>query len=135
MEMTIQELSETVGLSAHTLRYYEKEGLIFSVNRTKNGHRRYSEDDIAWIRFLCCLRATGMPISQIKLYITLMQAGESTIEERKTILELHRDALLDKLKILEHNLSTINWKIDFYEQVVNCSPAPPALAVDNESPA
>jgi len=117
MELTIQQLSNEVGVTVHTLRYYEREGLISSVNRAKNGHRRYTEEDIVWIRFLRCLRNTGMPISRIKEYINLMKIGPTTVPQRQALLEAHRVALKQKLTELTDNLEMVNLKIEYYENL------------------
>src|SRR5574340_1589499 len=88
--LTIQQVAGRTGLSEYTLRYYEHIGLIESVNRAENGHRRYTEGDIGWIEFLKCLRATGMPVAQMKDYADLTRSGDHTIGDRVNILEEHR---------------------------------------------
>jgi DNA-binding transcriptional MerR regulator len=90
---TIQEVAEMTDLSAHTLRYYEKIGLLESVTRHENGHRRYAEADLGWIHFLKLLRATGMPIQQMQLFMEFARQGDGTIADRVEVLTEHRREL------------------------------------------
>jgi DNA-binding transcriptional MerR regulator len=115
-EMTIQQAAEKTGLSVHTLRYYERIGLTSPVSRASNGHRRYSEDDVYGIVFLTRLRATGMPISEIKRYTELAQQGESTTHERLALLEAHRDAVKKQLEEVSRHLMMIENKIRHYQE-------------------
>ncbi|MBN1966874.1 MAG: MerR family transcriptional regulator [Anaerolineae bacterium] len=113
-EQTIQEVANATGLSEHTLRYYERIGLITAIRRAENGHRRYSAGDLGWIDFLKRLRATGMPIEQMKEYAALQRAGEHTLTARLNLLKAHRRAVLEQIAELEENLSVIEYKIDWY---------------------
>ena len=88
--LTIQQVAEATGLSVHTLRYYERCDLIAPVQRANNGHRRYSAQDIRWIQFLTKLRMTGMPLRQIQQYATLLRQQPDAVQERRAILEAHR---------------------------------------------
>ena len=114
--LTIQEVADRTGLSAHTLRYYERIGLIQPIDRASSGHRRYSMDDIGWIEFLKKLRATGMPIREMKLYADLMWQGEHTAGARRRLLERHRERMLIKLQELNDCLTCIEWKIEHYKE-------------------
>jgi DNA-binding transcriptional MerR regulator len=114
--LTIQEVAERTGLSAHTLRYYERIGLIDLINRAPNGHRRYSENDIGWIEFLKKLRATGMPIREMKRYADLMALGDQTFGARRALLERHRTRIELKLRELNEYLDIIEWKINHYKE-------------------
>jgi DNA-binding transcriptional MerR regulator len=114
--LSISEASEASGLSAHTLRYYERAGLLEPVDRNDGGHRRYREADLERIRFLTKLRATGMPIREVRRYAELMNAGEATNEERLALLETHREAVLAELEATAKNLELIEWKINFYKE-------------------
>ena len=89
--LSIAEVAHSSGLSAHTLRYYERTGLLEPVIRDGSGHRRYREVDLERISFLTRLRATGMPIREVRRYAELMKAGEATNDERLALLEAHRD--------------------------------------------
>jgi DNA-binding transcriptional MerR regulator len=87
---TIDEAAARTGLSKHTLRYYEREGLLPPVGKAPSGHRRYTDDDIGWARFLQLLRATGMPIREAKEFVTLTWAGDHTIPQRVEVLSAYR---------------------------------------------
>ncbi len=116
-ELTIQQMAQQTELSVHTLRYYERIGLIHPIARADNGHRRYSADDIGWIEFLKKLRATGMPISQMQRYAQLQAQGEHTIHERLAMLEAHQRALEDKIAELMQYMETINYKVNLYREI------------------
>lgn len=115
-ELTTQQAATKTGLSVHTLRYYERIGLIPPIDRAPNGHRRYSESDIAWIVFLTRLRATGMPISKMQQYAELQRQGEATIAERLALLESHRRASQKQIQELSDNLAVIEHKIKYYSE-------------------
>jgi DNA-binding transcriptional MerR regulator len=116
MELTISETAEAAGVSAHTLRYYERAGLLRAVGRAGSGHRRYSEHDLAWIDFLTKLRSTGMPIRQVRRYAELVWAGDHTELERLALLEAHRDQVRAQLAETERCLARIDFKIDVYRE-------------------
>ncbi len=116
MVLTIQQVSDKTGLSEHTLRYYERIGLIESVDRAENGHRRYTEMDIGWIDFLKCLRATGMPVAQMKEYADLTRVGGHTIGARLELLREHRRTVLRQIEELQQYLAVVDHKIDYYSQ-------------------
>ena len=116
MTLTISDAARASGVSAHTLRYYERAGLLEPVDRAGSGHRRYAEEDLARIRFLIRLRSTGMPIRRIREYAELMRRGEDTEEARMALLEEHRDAVRSQLAEMQHNLELIEHKIDFYRE-------------------
>jgi DNA-binding transcriptional MerR regulator len=115
-ELSIAEAAEISGLSAHTLRYYERAGLLEPVCRNRSGHRRYREADLERITFLARLRATRMPIREVRRYAELMQAGEATNAERLALLEAHRGAVLAGLETTARSLELIEWKIRFYKE-------------------
>jgi DNA-binding transcriptional MerR regulator len=114
--LSISEAAEASGLSAHTLRYYERAGLLEPVSRDESGHRRYREADLQQITFLTKLRATGMPIREVRRYAELMKAGEATNEERLALLEAHRDVVLAGLEDTARSLELIEWKINLYRE-------------------
>jgi len=114
--LTIADAVEATGVSAHTLRYYERAGLLAPVDRAASGHRRYGEEDLARIQFLIKLRSTGMPIRQIRAYAELMRRGEDTHEARMALLEEHRAAVRAHLAETERNLELIDRKIDYYRE-------------------
>jgi DNA-binding transcriptional MerR regulator len=114
--LSIAEAARASGLSAHTLRYYERAGLLEPVSRNGSGHRRYRETDLERITFLAKLRATGMPIRKVRRYAELMSAGEATNAERLALLEAHRDAVLAGLEATARNLELVEWKINVYKE-------------------
>jgi DNA-binding transcriptional MerR regulator len=114
--LSISEASEASGLSAHALRYYERAGLLEPVDRNEGGHRRYRAPDLDRIKFLTKLRATGMPIREVRRYAELMNVGEATNAERLALLEVHREAVLAELEATAKNLELIEWKINFYKE-------------------
>ena len=103
-------------MSAHTLRYYERAGLIDGVERAGSGHRRYGDEDLAWIEVLQCLRATGMPIRGIRRYAELVRAGDGNETERLALLEEHRDAVQAQLAQVREHLAFIEHKIAIYQE-------------------
>jgi DNA-binding transcriptional MerR regulator len=116
-ELTIQSMAERCGLTAHTLRYYERIGLIRPVQRAENGHRRYSSEDEAWIAFLNHLRATGMPIQQMLRYAELRAQGDGTACERRRILEEHRNNIEAKIRDLQECHALLTYKINNYHRL------------------
>ncbi|MGI8512006.1 MAG: MerR family transcriptional regulator [Solirubrobacteraceae bacterium] len=113
---TISDAARLSGVSAHTLRYYERAGLLDPVDRATSGHRRYAEEDLDRIRFLMKLRSTGMPIREIRAYADLMRRGDDTHAERLALLERHREAVREHLAETARNLDLIDFKIDFYRE-------------------
>jgi Predicted transcriptional regulators len=114
---TIKQIAEKTNLTEHTIRYYDREGLIPFVSRTESGIRRFSEDDLEWINLICCLRNSGMPIQEIKDFMQLCLRGEETFEERKELLMKHREHILEQMKNLENSLSIVNYKINHYKEI------------------
>ncbi len=112
--MTIAEVAKETGTSAHTLRYYERIGLIRPVGRAGSGHRRYCADDVRWVTFLRKLHATGMPIRGMLEYARLAWKGEETVTARRQLLERHRDDVAAKMVELERNLKVLEAKIGMY---------------------
>ena len=113
--LTIADAARTSGLSVHTLRYYERAGLVVTtVDRTEGGWRRYRQLDLDWITVCTKLRATGMPIKSIRRYAQLVSAGPGNEQERLALLEAHQAEVTDKLVEIQENLKVINHKIDVY---------------------
>ncbi|MGZ7441516.1 MerR family transcriptional regulator [Paenibacillus sp. TH7-28] len=113
--LTIKEVTEITKIAAHTLRYYEKEGLLPHVKRNDNGKRLYDEEDLSWIHFVTALRATGMPIAQIQKYVYLYKEGDSTISERKLMMLNHKKEIERSIRNLYFNLDKINYKLALYD--------------------
>ena len=116
--MTITEVSKKYDLSQDTLRYYERIGLIPSVNRKKSGIRDYTEEDCRWIEFIKCMRNAGLPIEVLFEYFRLFQQGDATIEARKELLTEQRKQLITRIEDMQETLERLNYKIDSYEQAV-----------------
>jgi DNA-binding transcriptional MerR regulator len=114
--LTISEVAEETGLSNHTLRYYERAGLLDGVGRNGSGHRRYTAQDVEWVVLVTRLRATGMPIRKIRRYAELVRAGEGNEAERLELLEAHRAEVVAKISELEHNLELIDYKLGLYRE-------------------
>ncbi|MEM7344595.1 MAG: MerR family transcriptional regulator [Chloroflexota bacterium] len=110
-ELTIQQVAAETGVSSHTLRYYERIGLILDVTRAKNGHRRYTADDLEWIAFLKQLKATGMPLAQMQAFAELRRQGLSTAKQRREMLEAHRAIVSQAMEQLQACLTMIDYKI------------------------
>lgn len=107
-----------MGISKHTLRYYEREGLLPPIAKAANGHRRYTEDDLGWVKFLQLLRGTGMPIREMKSFVELTWAGDHTIAQRVDVLERYRVALRERMEADQERLQFLNYKIDYYTGVL-----------------
>ena len=108
---SISQVAEQTGLSIHTLRYYERAGLITGVERADNGHRCYTEADVVWLEFLKRLRATGMPTSQMKHFADLRRQGDASGDERAAMLEKHHAAVAKQITELNDNLQAIHSKL------------------------
>ncbi|MGN6403026.1 MerR family transcriptional regulator [Sinomonas sp.] len=115
MGLTIAEVAQRTGLTPHTLRYYERDGLMLHhVDRTPAGHREYSDRDVTAILMVARLRATGMPVREIRRYAALVREGPGNERERLEILEAHRERVLAQLAEVTENLRAVDQKIDLY---------------------
>ena len=115
MGISIQEMAAQAGISAHTLRYYERAGLMARVGRdAQSGHRRYEDEDKARVTFLQKMRACGMPISELQTYVALLNEGEATLEARRQMLEAHRGRVCEQVAQLQDCLTLIEYKITNY---------------------
>lgn len=112
---TIQEAAQEMDISAHTLRYYEKIGLLPSIQRSDNGRRNYTEEDLGWVYWLKLLRGSGMSILAMKRYVEITRAGDQTIDERCAMLEEHRNQLRAQIEKLERYLQRLEQKVEFYQ--------------------
>lgn len=119
MLFSMKQACEQTHLSYETLKFYCNQGLVPNVKRDKNNRRIFSEQDIAWIQSLNCLKNCGMSISEMKDYIQLCVIGESTIPERKEILACKRTALLEQMKQIQQSIDYIDWKQGFYDDVLS----------------
>ena len=116
--MKIAEVSEKYGLSADTLRYYERVGLIPPVHRNEGGIRDYDELDLRRVDFIKCMRSAGLPVEVLIEYMGLIQQGDNTIEARKEILVEQRNLVASRLQEMQKTLDLLNHKIDVYENAI-----------------
>ena len=114
--MTIAEVSRKYDISADTLRYYERIGLIPPVPRTRGGLRDYGEESCGWIELMKCMRAAGVQIEALIEYVDLFQQGDATLDARKALLVEQRDQLVSRMAEMQASLDLLNQKIDRYEQ-------------------
>ena len=117
MSFTIKEASERLGCPAHTIRYYEKEGLLPYVKRDQHGNRLFEQDHLDWIRLMTCFRATGMKISVMKQMVNLALDGDATIPQRKAILNEYKEELYRRQNELAEALDAVNNKLAIYEEI------------------
>jgi len=118
--MNMREFSKCVSVSPHTIRYYEKIGLLRDVQRLPNGHRYFSDKNIQWIGFVQRLKDTGMPLDQIHQYAELIAQGDSTLLARQKLLEMHAQTLKENLAKQQHHLNKLNEKIACYQSAIDC---------------
>src|SRR5687768_3976665 len=116
--MKIAEVSEKFGMSADTLRYYERVGLIPPVHRNDGGIRDYDELDLRRVDFIKCMRSAGLPIEVLIEYVALVQKGDKTMEARKEMLIEQRDLLVARMNEMQKTLDILNHKIEVYENAV-----------------
>ena len=116
MSHSVAEAAAASGLTADTLRYYERDGLMLrSVPRATSGHRQYAQADLDWIRLITKLRSTGMPIRDVRRYTELVRAGDGNEQERLDLLRAHRQVVLARLAEVQDHLGAIDYKIGLYE--------------------
>lgn len=111
---TISEVAAFTGLTAHTLRWYERIGLMPHVDRSHTGQRRFTNRDLDWLAFVGKLRLTGMPVAHMVRYAELLREGEHTFEERQELLEATRRDVKTRIAELQDTLAVLDYKIDFY---------------------
>jgi DNA-binding transcriptional MerR regulator len=111
---SVSEAAERVGLTTHTLRWYEQEGLVEPVGRDSAGRRRYTQEDLDRLNMLTCLRRTGMPVRDMRQYAELVRQGEVTGVARMALFQHHRDRVLARIAELQEDLKYIEHKIDWY---------------------
>ncbi len=128
--LSIAEAAAATGLTPHTLRYYERDGLLLdAVDRAPSGHRRYTAHDIGWLGMLIRLRSTGMPIREIREYAALVRGGEGNEAQRLELLLAHRDKVRAQLAEAQEHLAAIEAKIDVYVDRLASGDAVPEGAV------
>ncbi|HEY6788728.1 MAG TPA: MerR family transcriptional regulator [Trebonia sp.] len=125
-ELTIAEVAERTGLTRDTLRYYERDGLMLGVSRADSGHRRYCEHDLGWIELIIKLRATGMPIREVRRYAELVRDGDGDGNrgERLALLRAHRQRVRAQLDTMTSCLAAIDAKISHYADATGACESP-----------
>ena len=113
---SIQDVSKKTGLSAHTLRYYEKEGLLAHVERTAGGFRQYSDEDLEALGLICCLKNTGMSLQDITRFVELTHEGDHTLRERVEMLQKHRENVIARMAEMQKHLEKVTWKVNFFSE-------------------
>lgn len=116
--MTISEVSKKYNISADTLRYYERIGLIPKVAKNESGNRDFTETDCSWVQFIKCMRGAGISIESLIDYVKLFQEGDSTIKARKQILAEEYEILTEKIKNLQEVQEKLKFKIESYEKII-----------------
>lgn len=115
--LSIAEVTRRTGLTAHTLRYYERIGLIAPVRRLEGGQRRYAASDMEWIEFLLRLRTTRMPIGMMQAFATLRAAGDVTVSDRRQMLEAHLEQVQNDMQAMQQAVLALQAKITHYRGV------------------
>ena len=116
MSYSIKQVSEKTNLPPHVLRYYENEGLLPSVARSRSGIRRYSENDLEWLSLICCLKNTGMPIKQIKAFVDLSVEGDTTLQQRCELLREHKKNVEAQILEMQKHLQKVTHKIEYFSK-------------------
>jgi DNA-binding transcriptional MerR regulator len=114
--MTITEVAEKYSITADTLRYYERIGLIPPVPRSSSGIRDYDEESCRWVELMRCMRKSGVQIEALIEYVALFRQGDSTVDARKQILKEQRNQLVEKMEDIRKSIERLNIKIERYEQ-------------------
>ncbi|HEU5121916.1 MAG TPA: MerR family transcriptional regulator [Candidatus Saccharimonadales bacterium] len=116
--LSMKDVQEQTGITGHTLRYYEKAGLLNDIGRLENGHRFYTEFDIEWIKTLMLLRSTGMPIQKMLDLAKLKDEGEASIEKRIAYFKAYQQELREQIAMREEAIRTMDKKIKRHEMLL-----------------
>ena len=116
--MTIAEVSKKYDLTADTIRYYERIGLIPTIPRTKNGIRDFDEESCSWIEFIKCMRNAGMEIEILLEYVNLFRQGKATVKARKRLLEEQREKLIEKQNNINATIERLDYKLELYDEII-----------------
>jgi len=114
--MNIKQFSQLSGISSHTIRYYEKLGLLRSIRRNSSGYRDFSHDDLVWVEFIKRLKDTAMPLKDIQTYARLRFEGDATLTQRMDLLKQHAEQLEQKINNERDNLQKLKLKIAHYKK-------------------
>lgn len=118
MYYSIGQVAAKTGLTVHTLRYYEKEGLLPFVRKSSSGLRMFSDNDLGWLSMIECLKETGMPLKGIKQYIDWFREGDSTLPQRLEMFKQQEVKVLAQIALFEKYLQKIRYKVNLYEEAV-----------------
>ena len=118
MGYSIGQVAQKTGLSTHTLRYYEKEGLLPFVKKSGSGLRIFSDSDLGWLAMIVCLKEPGMPLKGIKQYIDWFIEGDSTLQNRLDMFRAQKTHIEEQIAQLQKHMEKINYKIKLYEEAV-----------------
>ncbi|MGN0929700.1 MAG: MerR family transcriptional regulator [Alphaproteobacteria bacterium] len=118
MAYTIGQVAKKTGLTTHTLRFYDKEGLLPNVKKNLSGIRYFSDTDLNWLVVLECLKSTGLPLKDIKYYIDLCKLGNKSLKERLEIFKMQKKRVEEQMSLLKSNMKKINFKIKYYEEAL-----------------
>lgn len=116
MRYSIGEMAKLLGVATSTLRYYDKEGLLPFVERTEGGIRLFKDEDYQFLKIIECLKATGMQLKDIKVFIKMVQQGDDTIEERLKLFQKQREEVEKQMKALQNTMNIVNYKCWYYEK-------------------
>lgn len=131
MGYSIGQVSKMTGLGVHTLRYYEKEGLLPFVGKTASGLRVFSDNDLGWLHMIECLKASGMPLKGIKQYIDWYIEGDATLEKRLRLFQQQEKNLEEQQREIEKNMVMIRYKIKLYDLAVQMGSLDKAAQTEN----
>ena len=115
---TIHEVCEKTGLTAHTLRYYEREKLLPGVGRSAGGFRQYTEEDMEVLSAICCLKNTGMSLQDIARFMDLTREGDHTLRQRYELLKKHRETVVERMAQMQKHLDKVTCKVNCYAQML-----------------
>ncbi|MBD5398072.1 MerR family transcriptional regulator [bacterium] len=118
MTYTIGQVAKKTGLTTHTLRFYDKEGLLPNVKKNLSGIRYFSDNDLNWIVILECLKSTGLSLKDIKHYIDLYKLGNKSLNERLEIFKIQKKRVKEQISLLKENMKKIDFKIKYYEEAI-----------------
>lgn len=116
---TMKQVCKEVDMTYETLKFYCNQNLVPNVKRDKNNHRVFNDHDVAWIKSLTCLKQCGMTIQEMKEYLALCLEGESTLPQRQIILDVKKAALLQSIMSIQESINYIDWKQNFYNDVLS----------------
>ena len=118
MSYTIKEVAERTNISAHVLRYYEKEGVLPRIDRSQGGSRRYTDEDLDLLGLITCLKNTGMPLKDIRTFVQLREEGPETLRQRRDILMAQQQTVLERLREMQMNYEKVTKKLAYYDSLL-----------------